>query len=127
MVFDIYGYKIGESVIYCVSPSHLVNTLNGQSVRLRETMGELLLFLIENAYMNKVNDKEIMDAVFECRGLRCSHQRLWQAVNTLEQYLARVGIVRKLTSRIDGNGYAILNATISALYYTANKEVMDNV
>lgn len=63
MGFDIYGYKIGESVIYCVSPPHLVNTLNGQRVRLRETMSELLRFLIDNAYMTKVNDKEIMEEV----------------------------------------------------------------
>ncbi|EFJ7594975.1 hypothetical protein AW765_004546 [Escherichia coli] len=126
MGFDIYGYKIGESVIYCVSPPHLVNTLNGQSIRLRETMSELLRFLIDNAYMTKVNDKEIMEEVFECRGLRCSHQRLWQAVNTLEKYLTRVGMVRKLTCRVDGNGYAILNVTISSLYYFGNEELTDN-
>lgn len=59
-------------------------------------------------------------------GLRCSHQRLWQAVNTLEQYLTRVGMVRKLTCRVDGNGYTILNVTISTLYYFGNEELTDN-
>ncbi|MEB6186381.1 hypothetical protein [Enterobacter roggenkampii] len=89
-------------------------------------MSELLRFLIENAYMTKVNDKDIMEDVFERRELRCSHQRLWQAVNTLEQFLIRVGMVRKLTCRVDGNGYAILNVTISALYYLNNEEFTSN-
>lgn len=86
-------------------------------------MSELLRFIIENAYMTKINDEEIMQEVFERRELRCSHQRLWQAINTLEKYLTRVGMMRKLTCRIDGNGYAILNVTVSALYQFANEEL----
>ncbi|WP_336222942.1 hypothetical protein [Enterobacter kobei] len=118
---DIYGYKINNGIVFCCSPSHLFNTLTGKSVRLRSTMSLLLRYLIDNAYMNKVNDEMIMIEVFEDRGLKCSRQRLWQAVNSLEALLNSVGLGKKLLSRIDGNGYAILNVTVAALYYHADE------
>ncbi len=116
MNMGIYGYKIGVSVVFCVSPPHLMNTLNGKSVKLRSTMSKLLLFLIEHANMNKVGDDVIMEEVFEFSGLRHSPQRLRQAVNALEKLLAGIGMGRRLTCRVDGNGYAILNTTVSVIY-----------
>jgi DNA-binding winged helix-turn-helix (wHTH) protein len=120
---DIYGYRISDGIVFCCSPPHLFNTLTGKSVRLRSTMSILLTYLINNAYMNKVSDETIMTDVFEQRGLKCSRQRLWQAIHSLEALLIKVGLSKKLVSRVDGNGYAILNLSIAVLYFYIDDEV----
>lgn len=114
---DIYGYKISDGIVFCCSPPHIFNTLTAKSIRLRSTMSILLCYLIDNAYMNKVDDDTIMAEVFEQRGLKGSRQRLWQSINALEDLLAKMGLPNKLVSRIDGNGYAIMNVSISALFF----------
>lgn len=113
---DIYGYKMGNSVELRCSPPLLFNSLTGKTIRIRSTKFILLEYLITHAYMTKISDNDIMVDVFESRGLKCSGPRLWQAINSLNEFVEQIGKIPKLISRVDSNGYAILSVSITVLY-----------
>ncbi|RWR02293.1 hypothetical protein ED28_07895 [[Pantoea] beijingensis] len=117
MELNIYGYCINDNLEFRLSPALLVNVLNGNSIRLRKTMARLLCFLLENHEATIISDTAIMTEVFECHGLRCSRQRLWKAMNTLQLTLHKCGLSTNLLSRVDKCGFAFNEKNIKTLFF----------
>lgn len=111
----LYGYCIGEHLEFRVSPALLVNTLTGVSIRLRATMARLLEYVLSHSEDRMIEDKRIMRDVFENFGLKCSKQRLWQAVNSLKTLLFKCGIYQNIIYRVNNSGFIVSDIQVSIL------------
>lgn len=118
----IFGYYIEPDVFLDVKKRMLVNTnvskkaYHRQSVSLRETMFQLLLFLLKNANGSIIRNSDILINVWDEAGLSSSNQRLWQVMHGLKIKLNAVGISEDFIMRVDSKGYYIKKDMITILY-----------
>lgn len=112
---SLYGYCIGEHLQFRVSPALLVNTFTGTCKRLRPTMARLLQYILCHSGEVVIEDKKIMEEVFENHGLKCNKQRLWQAINSLKDTLLRCGFNRMMIYRVNKNGFLVSDIHIKVL------------
>lgn len=111
----LYGYSIGDSLEFRVSPSVLINIKTGKTLRLRATMSRLLNYLLFRSKEKLIEDERIMVDVFENYGLRCSKQRLWQAIRSLKNVIMRLGYNKELILRVNNAGFTMSDIRISML------------
>ncbi|EOX3828170.1 hypothetical protein ACPGAX_004513 [Enterobacter quasiroggenkampii] len=97
----LFCYELAGDVIFFPDKNLLMNTMgtNFCRVQLRTTMGNLLLFLLENARGQFLTDEEIMMEVWEKNGLRASSQRLLQVTRSLNYKLQEAGLTVRLFHR----------------------------
>ncbi|KAB8310372.1 hypothetical protein EH228_10800 [Erwinia endophytica] len=120
----IAGYYIGQHVQFDVTHRRLScldpkNRSLIKEYRMRDTMMRLFLFLLQNANGKVVLKKDILYHVWDSHGLKSSHQRLWQVMQSLQFRLLSLHvpgdfILTKQT--IEGKGI-LLNGEIIKPYY----------
>ncbi|HBV8970899.1 TPA: transcriptional regulator [Klebsiella oxytoca] len=113
---EIYGYCIGENIEFRVCPPVLVNICTGRSIRLRPTMARLLGYFLQHARDKLISDSRIVSDVFEQYGLKCSQQRLWQAVRALKEVLSKCGFKREFIMRIRNSGFTLSDERVVTLF-----------
>ncbi len=111
----LYGYLIDSSVLYLPFQQQLISH-KGSSCQLRNTMGELLFYLIQHAGKGVVTDDEIILNVWEKNELSGTYNRLWQVMQNLNKKLNKLGIKSELFMRVRGKGYYLINDKITPLY-----------
>lgn len=111
----LYGYNIGDCLEYRVSPNLLINIKTGKTLRLRSTMARLLNYLLYRSKEKVIEDERIMIDVFENYGLRCSKQRLWQAVRALKNAMMRLGFNKELILRVNSSGFTLSDIRVEML------------
>ncbi|MFA1240769.1 winged helix-turn-helix domain-containing protein [Serratia odorifera] len=111
----LYGYLIDSSVLYLPSQQQLISH-RGYSCQLRNTMSELLFYLIQHSEKGVVTDDEIIINVWERNDLSGTYNRLWQVMQNLNRNLSKLGIKSNLFVRVRGKGYYLVNDKITPLY-----------
>lgn len=123
----LYGYCIGSHLEFRISPALLVNTLTGVSFRLRPTMARLLQYILSHSSERIIEDKNIMREVFENFGLKCSKQRLWQAMNSLKTTLAKCGFSQVVIYRVNNSGFVVSDVHVGMLILYPVKDIGVNL
>lgn len=111
----LYGYLIDSSVLYLPFQQQLISN-RGSSCQLRNTMSELMYFLMRHAERGIVTDDEIIFNVWEKNQLSGTYSRLWQVIQNLKQKLYDAGVESELFIRVRGKGYYLMNDKITPLY-----------
>ena len=118
----IYGYNIGNEILYQVSGRALLNIkrVSGMSskvhlIKLRKTMAELFLYLLKNATKRVVYDDEILTQIWDKHGLKGSHHRLWQVMKDLKIKVIEIGLTEDFIIRVNGKGYLLKHEVILPL------------
>lgn len=114
-----YGYLIDSSVIYLPSQRQLISHRGGTCL-LRNTMGQLLFYLIQHAEKGVVSDEEIILNVWEKNELSGTYNRLWQVMQNLNRNLKKLGVKNELFTRVRGTGYCLVIDKITPLYTRAS-------
>lgn len=117
----LYGYSIGDSLEFRVSPSILINIKTGKTLRLRATMSRLLNYLLFRSKEKLIEDERIMVDVFENYGLRCSKQRLWQSIRALKNVMMRLGYNNELILRVNNAGFTLSDVRVDMLIISTAK------
>ncbi len=91
-------------------------SLEKNTIFLRNTMANLLNYLLAHAVDNIVTDQELMLNVWELNGLSASRPRLWQVMNALDKKLAVLGLQEKLIIRVPKKGYIVPADMVMCLY-----------
>lgn len=115
----VYGYRLGnEYQVEFVPYKQSLTTcaIPGSCTYLRNTMSNLLTYLLAHAVGNIVADKTLQIQVWENNGLSCSSQRLWQVMNNLKRKLAVFGLPDDFILRMAGKGYLIPPEKVLTLY-----------
>lgn len=111
----LYGYLLDSSVLYLPFQQQLISN-RGNSCQLRNTMSELMFFLMRHAERGVVTDDEIIFNVWEKNQLSGTYSRLWQVMQNLKQKLDEVGVENEMFTRVRGKGYYLTNDKITPLY-----------
>jgi DNA-binding winged helix-turn-helix (wHTH) protein len=121
---DIYGYSIGNTLLYHRSAAALINTdrirdtSRGQMtcIRLRKTMAVLLEYLLSHAECGFISDDELISCIWERNGLKGSSARLWQVMSSLRKRLQEAGCSEEFIFRVNSGGYMLREKIISPVY-----------
>lgn len=116
----LYGYLIDPSVLYLPFQQQLISN-RGETCQLRNTMSELLYFLMKHAEKGMVTDDDILFNVWEKNDLSGTYSRLWQVMQDLKRKLDKVGVESDLFVRVRGKGYYLMSDKITPLYTRENK------
>lgn len=116
----LYGYLIDSSVIYLPFQQQLISN-RGSACQLRNTMSELLYFLMQHAEDGVVTDDDIILNVWEKNELSGTYSRLWQVMQDLKRKLDKVGVDSELFMRVRGKGYYLAPEKITPLYTRVSK------
>ncbi len=111
----LYGYLIDSSVLYLPYQQILISHRD-YSCQLRNTMSELLFYLIRHSEKGVVTDDEIIFNVWEKNDLSGTYNRLWQVMQNLNKNFDKLGIKSKVFMRVRGEGYYLVNEKITPLY-----------
>ncbi|OMQ21373.1 winged helix-turn-helix domain-containing protein [Serratia oryzae] len=124
----LFGYVVNDEFqvdIKSGSVIKLYNTIEYNShydhrfsnyFKLRETMMRLLVYLLENASLGYVSNKDILVNVWENYNLSSSSTRLTQVISELKTRLATIGIDDSFIKASRGKGYTLQGALIVPLY-----------
>ncbi|HAT6802689.1 TPA: hypothetical protein JAN03_11735 [Citrobacter freundii] len=116
----LFGYCIYINDIRIhvdLTNSTIMNSANAETVKLRDTMMRLFVFLIENADGKYISNKDILYHVWDRHGLKSSNQRLWQVMQFLINRLCMAGIPAGFIEHKDHIGYTVNSSEIMKLYY----------
>lgn len=80
-------------------------------------MARLLNYLLQHARDKLIKDEKIITDVFEQYGLRCSQQRLWQAVRALREVLSKCGFKREFILRVKSLGFTLSEDKVVVLFF----------
>jgi len=115
----IYGYRLGkynEVEFLPFKKSLMKYSTPAQVEHLRQTMANLLEYLLAHAVGDVVADKVLQVQVWENNGLSCSSQRLWQVMNNLKTKLRKFDLPEEFIQRVTGKGYTIPQNMVLELY-----------
>ncbi|MBC3382209.1 winged helix-turn-helix domain-containing protein [Serratia fonticola] len=120
-----YGFRLSEKLIYLSEERLLINHDKASLVRiqLRQTMANLLLFLLNNADKKFISDDELMEKVWEENELRASTHRLWQVTRDLRHKLIEAGLENDLFCREGRKGFVVNPKGISPLFHSHSVDV----
>lgn len=124
----LFGYCIGTDVYIDIANKRLINLSSEKSSRslhslkIRDTMLRLLLFLLKSSNRSIIPTKEIIANVWDAYGLRSSNQRLWQVMQQLKFKLHLVGLPDDLITKVESNGYFVKEKMIMPLYCDERKQ-----
>lgn len=118
---ELYGYGIGNVFLYYIATSCFCKNAecSGEQyphVKLRRTMSNLFIYLLENADKKIISDSELLEFVWDKNGLKGSQHRLWQVMDGLKKKLKNIGISEGFIYRVNNNGYMVNKNIIFPLY-----------
>ncbi|MBL5825946.1 winged helix-turn-helix domain-containing protein [Serratia fonticola] len=119
-----YGYLLGDDVqidiglgaITRIFSSKKLNYYNTEAIFVGETSMNLLVYLLERAEYNVVFYNDILNDVWDVRGLVSSYKRLNQVIGDLREKLEYVGLPGDFILTVRGQGYKINSSHIKRLY-----------
>ncbi|MDG1645449.1 hypothetical protein DA718_03785 [Klebsiella huaxiensis] len=128
MSLTIFGFLIDDAVLCFSHPLKVVNITEtpplSNPLILRDTMSNLLYFLLINRQQNVILESDILHQVWDNKGLRSSQSRLIQVISRLKYTLMLVGVKHDFIERVSGKGYRITSSNIKTLYKLPNIEVL---
>ena len=128
MSLTIFGFLIDDAVLCFSHPLKVVNITEtpplSNPLILRDTMSNLLYFLLINRQQNVILESDILHQVWDNKGLRSSQSRLIQVISRLKYTLMLVGVKHDFIERVSGKGYRITSSDIKTLYKLPNIEVL---
>ncbi|MEE7531445.1 hypothetical protein SB6421_02232 [Klebsiella huaxiensis] len=128
MSLTIFGFIIDDAVLCFSHPLKVVNITEtpplSNPLILRDTMSNLLYFLLINRQQNVILESDILHQVWDNKGLRSSQSRLIQVISRLKYTLMLVGVKHDFIERVSGKGYRITSSNIKTLYKLPNIEVL---
>lgn len=128
MSLTIFGFIINDAVLCFSHPLKVVNITEtpplSNPLILRDTMSNLLYFLLINRQQNVILESDILHQVWDNKGLRSSQSRLIQVISRLKYTLMLVGVKHDFIERVSGKGYRITSSNIKTLYKLPNIEVL---
>ncbi|MEM0652801.1 winged helix-turn-helix domain-containing protein [Klebsiella huaxiensis] len=128
MSLTIFGFIIDDAVLCFSHPLKVVNITEtpplSNPLILRDTMSNLLYFLLINRQQNVILESDILHQVWDNNGLRSSQSRLIQVISRLKYTLMLVGVKHDFIERVSGKGYRITSSNIKTLYKLPNIEVL---
>lgn len=121
----LHGFLIGADVQVDIDNNRLIRVssenshkiLNFSAIVLKDTVMNLLIFLLTHASDDVVTKEEIMREVWDENNLSSSNQRLWQVVAELKEKLLLIGMPQDFIINMKGKGYKINYPHITPLYY----------
>lgn len=116
----LFGYCIYIHDIHIhvdLANGTIISSANAETIKLRNTMMRLFVFLIENADGNYISNKDILYHVWDRHGLKSSNQRLWQVMQFLTNRLCMAGIPTDFIEHKTHIGYTVNLSKIMKLYY----------
>lgn len=120
MSLAIFGFLIDDTVLYFSHPLKVVNITDtpplSNPLFLRDTMSNLLYFLLISRQQNVILESDILRQVWDNHGLRSSQSRLIQVISRLKYNLMLIGVKHDFIERVSGKGYRITTANIKTLY-----------
>lgn len=120
MSLAIFGFLIDDAVLCFSYPLRIINITEtlprSNPLVLRDTMSNLLYFLLISRQQNVILESDILRQVWDNNGLRSSQSRLIQVISRLKYNLMLVGVKRDFIERVSGKGYRITTANIKTLY-----------
>lgn len=127
MSLTIFGFLIDDAVLCFNHPLKVVNITEtppqSNPLILRDTMSNLLYFLLINRQQNVILESDILHQVWDNKGLRSSQSRLIQVISRLKYTLMLVGVKHDFIERVSGKGYRITSNNIKTLYKLPDIEV----
>nr|WP_287856702.1 winged helix-turn-helix domain-containing protein [Klebsiella sp.] len=128
MSLTIFGFLIDDAVLCFSHPLKVVNITEtpplSNPLILRDTMSNLLYFLLINRQQNVILESDILHQVWDNKGLRSSQSRLIQVISRLKYTLMLVGVKHDFIERVSGKGYRITSSNIKTLYKLPDIEVL---
>ena len=128
MSLTIFGFIIDDAVLCFSHPLKVVNITEtpplSNPLILRDTMSNLLYFLLINRQQNVILESDILHQVWDNKGLRSSQSRLIQVISRLKYNLMLIGVKHDFIERVSGKGYRITSSNIKTLYKLPNIEVL---
>lgn len=120
MSLAIFGFLIDDAVLCLSHPMKVVNITDtpplSNPLFLRDTMSNLLYFLLISRQQNVILESDILHQVWDNHGLRSSQSRLIQVISRLKYNLMLIGVKHDFIERVSGKGYRITTANIKTLY-----------
>lgn len=120
MSLAIFGFLIDDAVLCFSHPLKVVNITDtpplSNPLFLRDTMSNLLYFLLISRQQNVILESDILRQVWDNHGLRSSQSRLIQVISRLKYNLMLIGVKHDFIERVSGKGYRITTANIKTLY-----------
>ncbi len=120
MSLAIFGFLIDDTVLCFSHPLKVVNITDtpplSNPLFLRDTMSNLLYFLLISRQQNVILESDILRQVWDNHGLRSSQSRLIQVISRLKYNLMLIGVKHDFIERVSGKGYRITTANIKTLY-----------
>lgn len=121
----LHGFLIGADVQVDIDNNRLIRVssenshkiLNFSAIVLKDTVMNLLIFLLTHASDEVVTKEEILREVWDENNLSSSNQRLWQVVTELKEKLSLIGMPQDFIINMKGKGYKINYPNITPLYY----------
>ncbi|WP_434638885.1 winged helix-turn-helix domain-containing protein [Klebsiella sp. I138] len=122
-VFNLYCCSFGkDSQVTYHAGSGYIAGLRGE-IRVRRTMENLLIYLLENAHGAVVSDESLMLNVWEENSLSSSTQRLGQVIKALKNIIVKAGIEEPVIFRLPGRGYTLDSGLVFPMYSKNHKPV----
>lgn len=123
---NIHAYLIGNEVRVEVSQMLVAriyacrktNDYYAEAVFLGETSMRLLTFLLERSKQSVVPYNDILDDVWDKRGLSSSYKRLHQVMKELKSKLIQIGLPDDFILTVRGKGYCLNQTNITSLSIT---------
>lgn len=120
MSLAIFGFLIDDTVLCFSHPLKVFNITDtpplSNPLFLRDTMSNLLYFLLISRQQNVILESDILRQVWDNHGLRSSQSRLIQVISRLKYNLMLIGVKHDFIERVSGKVYRITTANIKTLY-----------
>ncbi|PVZ88858.1 hypothetical protein C9426_04940 [Serratia sp. S1B] len=107
---------VEQMVVARIFSSRKANYYSAEAVFLGETAMKLFTFLLERSRQHVVLYDDILDEVWDKRGLISSYKRLSQVMIELKAKLEEIGLADDFIRTVRGKGYRVKKTDIMPLY-----------
>lgn len=107
---------VEQMVVARIFSSRKANYYSAEAVFLGETAMKLFAFLLERSKQSVVLYDDILDEVWDKRGLISSYKRLSQVMMGLKAKLEDLGLADDFIRTVRGKGYRVKDMDILPLY-----------
>lgn len=107
---------VDQMVVARIFSSRKDNYYSAEAIFLGETAMKLFTFILERSRQSVVLYDDILDEVWDKRGLVSSYKRLSQVMIGLKTKLQEIGLADDFICTIRGKGYRVKDADIMPLY-----------
>lgn len=121
----IYGWLLEDKLLWLPDEQILLSRIgiSPHEIYLRNTMANLMTFLLSHAEQDFITDNEILLHVWELNGLQGSTSRLREVARILKKILLKAGLSEGIFHRADRKGYLVNHQRVLTLYCEIPKHI----